>query len=315
MVLSHQTRVRIPVALPGLTDFLRAGGVKSGGEFSGVSARTLALMPDKLHERFQIQVTFDDARRRFVNRVHNEILSSSVWWNREKEDLDNGIQTVAFQLGEPYNRFRSYFNQSFETYTRKEFDRTLEALEALNLVFENAKIGEVIEAILGMAEVDLGVRWDGKRFLPSGAKLLDDGLVNDSLSWLREKSYQTVLAPFEKSLSHLLKAGSEPKLLSDVITDAYEALESLAKIVTDKDKTLDANRELFVSKINASPDYKKILAEYCDFAHKFRHGAAAPEKRPELSYAEAESFVYLTGIFIRLVIAGNEMEKIAAAGD
>ena len=55
----------------------------------------------------------------------------------------------------------------------------------------------------------------------------------------------------------------------------------------------------------ASEGYKGILKECVSNAHKARHGAATPEKKPEISYPEAESFVYLTGIFIRLTISAG----------
>jgi len=58
--------------------------------------------------------------------------------------------------------------------------------------------------------------------------------------------------------------------LSDVITDAFEALEALAKIVCGNEKTLDASAEQFISKIKAADDYKSILKAYIPFAHKFR---------------------------------------------
>jgi hypothetical protein len=82
--------------------------------------------------------------------------------------------------------------------------------------------------------------------------------------------------------------------------------------VCGNEKTLDANRELFISKVRASEEYRRILKEYTDFAHNFRHGASAPEKKPSLSYAEAESFIYLTGLFIRLVISASFTPSVTA---
>jgi hypothetical protein len=45
-----------------------------------------------------------------------------------------------------------------------------------------------------------------KTFVRTGAKLLDDELVNASLKWLREEKYENVLKPFEKALQHLLES-------------------------------------------------------------------------------------------------------------
>jgi hypothetical protein len=46
-----------------------------------------------------------------------------------------------------------------------------------------------------------------------------------------------------------------------------------------------------------------LLKEYIEYANNFRHALKEGEKRPAVSVAEVESFVYLTGIFIRLAIA------------
>jgi hypothetical protein len=83
----------------------------------------------------------------------------------------------------------------------------------------------------------------------------------------------------------------------------YEALEALAKIVTGRpDKDLSANRELFIKKVKASDEYKQLLKDYIDYANKFRHAVKEGESRPKLTEKEAESFIYLTGLFIRLAI-------------
>ena len=85
-----------------------------------------------------------------------------------------------------------------------------------------------------------------------------------------------------------------------------EALEALAKIVTSRpDKDLSANRELFLSKVNASDEYKQLLKGYIDYANRFRHAAREGQRRPELSPKEVESFVYLTGVFIRLAMPSS----------
>jgi hypothetical protein len=83
----------------------------------------------------------------------------------------------------------------------------------------------------------------------------------------------------------------------------YEALEALAKIITGRtNKDLSANREPFVSKVKASEHYKKLLKEYIAYANEFRHAEREPGARPVPRRAEVESFMYLTGIFIRLAV-------------
>ena len=68
--------------------------------------------------------------------------------------------------------------------------------------------------------------------LEQGRNCLAKNLLKDPLDWLRRNGHSTVVDPFEKGTSVIfLKQGHSPEVLSDVITDAYEALEALAKIV------------------------------------------------------------------------------------
>ena len=160
--------------------------------------------------------------------------------------------------------------------------------------------------IISKSESDLGIRWENGKFIRTGAKLFDDELLNDPLKWLRRKGHPTIIEPFEKARHHFLEAESQPKVLSDVITDAYEALEALAKIVLDNNQELSKNREKFVSKIKGKEFHKKILKEYVDYGCKYRHAADPKAPRPQPTIAEAEFFLYFTGTFIRLVVESWE---------
>ena len=83
-------------------------------------------------------------------------------------------------------------------------------------------------------------------------------------------------------------------------------LEALAKTVTGRpDKDLSANREMFLAKVKASDEYKQLLKDYIDYANRFRHAEREGQRRPELSRKEVESFVYLTGVFIRLAMPSS----------
>ena len=94
----------------------------------------------------------------------------------------------------------------------------------------------------------------------------------------------------------------QPQLRADVITDMYEAVEALAKIVVGNGADLSANRERFIAAVKASDPYKKLLKGYVEYANDFRHAAEEGKPKPQVSEREAESFVYLTGVFIRLAM-------------
>ena len=80
-------------------------------------------------------------------------------------------------------------------------------------------------------------------------------------------------------------------------------MEALAKIVTGRPKKdLSANRESFLKQVNASEAYKTILKDYIKYANEFRHAAEEGKQKPVPSRREVESFLYLTGLFIRMAM-------------
>jgi len=272
-------------------------------------------MGEKFHERFDIPVSLDEAKRRFVNRAETLIFSGFIHQRvsmRIREDIK---REIVAGLGEIY-----VSQTPLQSYISNDFNQTLKALEEFYYAVSvstpmiyaaeahlSMQLDNLIKRLLRDAEVDLGVRWENGCFVKSGAELLDKALVNDVLQWLRDKAYENVLMPYEKGLRHFLEAEKRPEVLSDVITDTYEAVEALAKIVTGRPNTdLSGNAEVFIKAVKASDEYKSILKEYIVYANRFRHSPRPDRPRPSLSVPEVESFIYLTGIFIRLAITGTD---------
>ena len=124
------------------------------------------------------------------------------------------------------------------------------------------------------------------------------------MQWLSDPKYHNILEPFQKGLRHFLEASKRPELRQDTFTDMYEALEALAKIVTERPtKDLSKNRELFVNALGLSEYYKRMLKDYISYANQFRHGVEETKKRPIPSSKEVEAFIYMTGLFIRLAVS------------
>jgi hypothetical protein len=262
-----------------------------------------------LEARFDIEVPLDEAKRRFVNRAHNYI--DDLYWG----ELDtNGRAILEFGVFQVLGKRKPKFDiESLAEEIGDDFFQTLKAIEAMYrsevAMFRwEDKIDRFVSDVLEEAETDLGVGWREGKFIKRGAALLDEALVDGPLHWLRQRGFKPVLDPFEKGLQILLEVHlkDQPQRLSDVVTDMYEALEALAKIVTGRSElTLDANREAFVRKIGASQEYARLLKEYIDYAHRFRHAPSDKRPRPPLTYPEAESFVYMTGVFLRLAMSAS----------
>jgi len=264
-------------------------------------------MDPKFHQRFNIKVGLDEAQAGFVNRAYNEIFTTLLKKLQgfggppTRQEVERGVCTI---LGVRYDAVRPLASQIGD-----DFYRNLHAIEAMHryTVVRTCGLDEIVRKILDESEIDLGIRWKDGRFLPAGAPLLDEKLVNDILGWLSERNYDNVLSPFSKGLNHFLRTLQKPEVLPDVITDMYEALEALAKIVTGhEERDLSANQELFLSKVAVSNEYRPILKSYIAYANNFRHATEPGQTKPTPSRREVESFIYLTGLFLRLAMQGAQ---------
>jgi hypothetical protein len=250
----------------------------------------------KFEERFGLVVGVDKARERFVHRAQYAIFSKYVRDSGQEFDY---IEAILLGLGRP----ETFLQLELPRIVGPDFYDNLKAIECVRqMAHDPAVLDAMVFFVLNESEIDLGVRWENGVFVKAGAPLLDDKLVRDVLGWARDKKYETVIAPFEKGLRHFLESTKRSELLSDVVTDMYEALEAVAKIVTERKNDLSSNRERFIKAVRVPDAYKKILKEYIDYGCEFRHAADASEQKPAPSPEEVESFIYLTGIFVRFAM-------------
>lgn len=228
--------------------------------------------------------------------------------------VDYSVQhrpALAALLQQPHKTYldmNAFFEHANFEHFVERVDCLIVSLKKLKIDKERTKyVVNAIKKASSLARVDLGINFDSKKscFYPTGAKLLDERLVNEELRWLSENQYTKVYEPFEKGLRFLLEAKNDSSKLQDVVTDLYEALETFAKIVCDKPNgQLSKMKQSFLKILGFSknPYFQEMFNQYCDYAHAFRHGKVKGERkpRPPLDYAEVEAFVYLTGLFIRL---------------
>lgn len=251
------------------------------------------------YSRFGIKIDVTEARRRFINRVYNKIFDEHLNERaKQRPDVEEKfLNSLADVFGE-----RTAHPRIPDMYVGGNFERVLQAVELLweidpHYSYEDRIVSDIIDG----SEASVGIRWELGKFYPQGDELLDKKLVADPLDRLRKRGHPTVTAPFEKALRHLLTGEKDPAILADAITDAYEALEAMAKIVTQRhERDLSGNAELFLSRLGVSEEYNRLLGLYLDYANRFRHAPSASRPRPGIRYKEAESFIYMTGVFLRL---------------
>lgn len=275
-------------------------------------------MPDPFHIRFNIEVPVDAAQSHFVNRIANRVRKLSLPY----DPLDSILNEAEAALGAPHSKFidpafaycHRWFVERWREIVDGDFFRCLRALEGLykgilnEWVHEIESLNNAIQDTLAESECDVGISWQNGFFTKKGAELLDEKLVNESLRWLADPKYQNVLLPFQKGLSHFLEGTRDPQRFGDAVTDMYEALEAMAKIAIGKpSRDLSALREEFIAKLHLPPSHKEMLKQYIDYGCDFRHALEMSEKRTWPLEHEAESFVYLTGLFIRLAIQSEKV--------
>jgi hypothetical protein len=257
------------------------------------------------HQRFNIKVRTGEAQERFVNRVISQVKQhlGMLEEGRKPGHYAEAMYHAAIKLGTEYNVY-----SKFSHYVEDDFYNCLIALEAIYEVFvvkntrEAEQLPNLIQYAISLSEIDLGIEWRDGVFWPSGAKLLDEALVNENLKWLVDKGYQDILVPFEKGLRHFIEATQKPERLGDTVTDVYEAVEALAKRVTGKNRDLSKNAELFIKELKLSQYYKKMLKDYIDYANNYRHAAELGIGKKPLLRNEVEAFIYTSGLFIRLAV-------------
>lgn len=250
------------------------------------------------HKRFNVPIKAGEARRRFMTRCYN-LMAHFLEDVRLNRGYPYIYASIATELGITYDTF------DLKKCLEGDFHTCLRTLEAIYRSVKGKEQRDLVSGIniaMSLSEIDLGVQFKDSVFRKSGANVLDEELVNEPLQWLSDAKYKTVLEPFEKGLSDFLLTTKETERHKDVVTDMYEALEAMAKVVCQNDKDLSANRESFVSMLGLSEYYRKILKDFIEFGCEFRHGEGQKKPRIKLTTQEVEAFVYMTGLFIRLAI-------------
>ncbi len=277
---------------------------------------TKSSRKSSFHFRFNIDVPVDETEKRFINRLRNFIRDRFTILDEYYQTLDEYREwDIKYSRYGVLRHVASVLGQEFDTtwslrnYIGDDFTRCLQSVEALYSKFdskERAKLNEGVKYILSLSETDLGIQWRKGQFIPTGAELLDKVLVNSTLQWLSKPKYHDVLAPFQKGLSCLLESRKSPSRLIDTVRDMYEAIEKMARIVCANNKNLKHNAEQLISILGLSSHYSKMLKDYTDYAHEFRHAVEESKERLSPKPQEVEAFVYCTGLYLRL-----SLEKLA----
>lgn len=265
----------------------------------------------KFNKILGLEDNVEAEKKRFVERVNQYIFNDIDTTERSEFEYIALFHLLCFELGVNALNFRMrtighgiYEEQvpaTIRTLTREDFNKTLLVLCILYVHIEyssDPKAGQIwlsenIELVMSRCSCDIGIRWKEGFFYPAGAEELDESLIEETLTWLN--TYPNERKDYRKALEYYL----EEKSLDDVIKNCYSAIEGVTRKVLGNDKTLDNNKNELLRKMNLSDGWKSMLATYINYAHNYRH---ADTKRHEITKQEAEGYLYLTGLIIRLII-------------
>lgn len=263
-------------------------------------------MLGRFNEIFGIQDDLLTEQRRFVERI-NQTALASIEKFQYPISYKLIFEVVCYWLGTNANDRIAKANQgnyfSSETFipplrslTHDEFMETLKVLEFLYKALEKSPdsqktLSRSIENALGYATVDLGVTWNAGMFYPSGAQELDVKLIEEPLKWLQD--FPNEKADYLKSIK-----GYANKQLDVVIINCYIAVEGLARVILENQKTLDNNREGLMKTLGLSQEWKALLSNFITYANEFKRHAS--ENRHNLNPVEVEGFLYMTGVLLRM---------------
>jgi len=264
-------------------------------------------MLKRFNKIFGIQDSEEDEKKRFVQRI-NQTAIETVEGLTYPVSYEKIFNNICYRLGVNADDRISRANHmsfGYETHipslrslTNDEFLPTLKVLVLLYKFFEDnneqqKKISVWIEFALSNATIDLGIRWRNGMFYPSGAKLLDEKLIEDPFDWLQD--YPDEKKDFLKALS-CYSAND----YGGVIINDYLVVEGLARKILNNSKTLDNNKEEMMKKVGLSQQWKALLNNYITYANDYKRHAS--ENRHSIKPTEAEAFLYFTGLIVRLLI-------------
>jgi hypothetical protein len=261
---------------------------------------------------FGIQASAEEEKQRFVHRMNQTVLHEvAVRYGVRYETL---FRRICYSLGVNADHLIARASPRDLTHlgptipglralTNDDFMKTLNVVVSLYEFFEveeerewQERVDLAVKAALSSASLDLGVRWKKGMFYPSGAKVLDERLVEDPFDWLDDYPEQ------KRDFVKAVQAFSE-KRFDDAVADCYKAAEGLARKILQNRRTLEKNREELLRRLGLSQEWKRLLSNYINYANEFaRH---ASDKRDAVSPKEAHAYLYSTGLLVRLIVESN----------
>lgn len=256
---------------------------------------------NEFDKKFGLKSSIDKEKSKFINRIENSLFNVFIE-NFDFVDYENLFIKVCYELGEDASEIisqNSFINRSipnFKIISNKDFIQTLRVVVAIYKCSKNSNkdaISRYVENAIKLANINIGIKWIDGIFYPTGDILLDDELIDVSVSLLDKY-------PNEKKDLKTALENYHAKSLYGVVENCYICVEGLSRQLLNNKKTLDNNKENLLSLLRFSQYWDKIFLNYLKFAHEYRRHAG--EKRHELNLEEIEGYLYMTCLIVRSMI-------------
>jgi len=250
----------------------------------------------------------------------SDTLSDQVWKQLWNDTIF--LRRLALVRGEPFSAgFQPDFRQSpvgFRIGMSKSIFELAETLQFVLWAVSEAHV-ELLDPLVSSLNYALALSpriplhvirtADSAAVYPGGAKLLDEKLIDSSLTWLEK--HPTALKAFQGALAiHLSNDDAKYRNLLD---NLRFAVEQLLKDVLGNQKSLENQKDELLPWLRCKGLHTHVVNMY----HGLLFGGFAMYQNDAVKHGERyapqeiEFMIYLTGTFMRLLI---EVSRVASNG-
>jgi len=200
---------------------------------------------------------------------------------------------------------RDVFRNNFEPKIKEaSLEKTIFYLQKLfsldiNLPLKDKLCESIKEDIeLSLLNIKIKKTKNGEYILyPAGAKLLDEGVVNDVLDWLNSypEAYKKFVSALQKYQEH--------KYERNLIDDLRLSLELLLKSILKNKKSLDNQKEplgKYLKDKGTPTEIREMVTRLVTYYSNYQNEYA--KHNDKVRESEVEFMVYLTGTFMRFLL-------------
>ncbi len=288
------------------------GAIDAQSEALWIVSKQLDVSPAEALDHMDEAISIEQEQKGFVTKINQKlfVLVQSDY-NYEKIFISlcyrcNKDSYARIQKENSGLAFHNSYNiiPRLNTITEDDFLDTLKVLILLydwlrknrhNLLnIADRLITEAIET----SQVDIGIKWSDGMFYKSGAPILDEVLIDNILGVLNNENGKRILASFQKGLKEFMEANKDNHKLKNAVLDMQLVLDEASKILLNEKNAGFSNllKDKNWDNIIKNKYYQKIFFQLNEFGDKL-----AKHNFTELDKNEVEIFIYLTGLFLRLV--------------